>query len=81
MNWKPPTMRRFTVTRTELNRMTKYELFDWYRMHINDEMYAMLWRGGSKKHWINCILGENVGLSGVGINEIEIVSLTEEAVV
>lgn len=57
--------KKLKVTRVELNRMSKRQVFDWYREHINDEVSPFMYRGMTKQELID-------GIVGIGQDEAEI---------
>ncbi len=46
---------RITITRSELNRMTKHQMFEWYKEHVNDEVSPIYWNGFTRQEWIDTL--------------------------
>lgn len=57
MNWNCGCkLEPFVVTRQELQRMNKYDLFILYTRCLNDEMSPIMWRGFRKLEIIEMFL-------------------------
>lgn len=50
-------LKKLKVERRELKQMSKRQVFDWYREHINDEVGPFMYRAMTKQELIDCIVG------------------------
>ncbi len=46
---------RITISCTELERMTKRQMFEWYKEHVNDEVSRIYWNSMTKRQWIETL--------------------------
>ncbi len=46
---------RITIARTDLERMTKRQMLEWYKEHVNDEVDLIYWNSFTKQQWVEML--------------------------